>query len=602
MKSSFCALVLLLHQAVALPQAFTFADYVITASGDFYEEVPPAPTATEAASQDTTLENIDGHGVKEALDRGQNEAPEPVDVGHQQAPEPGFIPVYSAAGLFVAELIIGEDILYLAVDTGSFHFWVISSLMPEACGQAIAAGGGCYTAGPSAKNFTSSQNYTFGYKDGTVVFGAAVVEEDIGSAGIFGAVSWSEQIVALPESAKPWPADSGISGVFPLGFNEKAYEAARAADAGYREVANGTESLDELTLDITNWHFFTTYFKPGAQMFLGFDYDPTALYEGDLAEVPVSSINGSWFVQPDASWVAATQAPIVGGAAPTPAPPPAPAPPASTATPAPAPAPTQTVTSTINGAIFVYYIYTIDGVVTTSTATESMTTTATDLSTTSVANITITAPFSNSTTTGGTDTVPTTDMSTTPTDMTSMTDTTESAVSTATETATTTVGPQRFVKRESVPQMPILLDTGSEETHIDTDTVKAIYGALSGSCLTVEGRLHNCTYPCTFNYSTFTIEPEYPATIQLPWGAHPITVDTTQLVSEVYEDCHPENGANVCTSTCRGTIQEQKAGASYYVYGATVFKSSFFKWDTKDNGKVGAAPYTGGAGEAWYYE
>ena len=93
---------------------------------------------------------------------------------------------------------------------------------------------------------------------------------------------------------------------------------------------------------------------------------------------------------------------------------------------------------------------------------------------------------------------------------------------------------------------PILLDTGSKETLLDLDSVVKIYAAISGSCITTGGTLHNCTFPCVTDYATFTVKPEYPAAIGLPWGGATIPVDLTQFATEVYNVCKPKAGETKC--------------------------------------------------------
>ncbi|KAF3211232.1 hypothetical protein TWF191_010810 [Orbilia oligospora] len=153
---------------------------------------------------------------------------------------------------------------------------------------------------------SSQQTVEPGYRDGTQASGTQIYSDNVSAAGIFGAAAWSKQVFALPSQLQHWDGSSGISGILPLGFNAKEYWTSKASSSTSTTSPtsnNSTEKiLDESPLDITNWHFFTTYFKPGSQMFVGFDYDPKDLYEGNLVEVPVAAINGSWFVMPDSTW------------------------------------------------------------------------------------------------------------------------------------------------------------------------------------------------------------------------------------------------------------------------------------------------------------
>ncbi|EWC47597.1 hypothetical protein DRE_03217 [Drechslerella stenobrocha 248] len=552
------------HKALSLPQAFSSDAFAISTdqSADA-SHIPAASIAPESQGGVWTSLTAAGSSTPTTADvTATPTSPSPTTSGAsivgdgndddgtptgdsandfiaapQETARAGFIPVYPAGGAFVAELNIGDNLLYLRVDTGSFHFWVISNLMPDICTSAIRAGSGCYTQGTSATPLpTATAGYTFRYRDGVKASGSSAVIENVGAAGIFGSVAWASQVVALPATVTPWDGNSGVSGVFPLGFSAQAYQEARAGGS-----ANLTEIIDQSPLGLNNWHFFTTYFKPGAQMFLGFDYDPVELYRGPLAEVSIAAINGSWFVQPDESWSTAAQ----GSAT------------AAATTDAGSAMPTSTGPAMATGADS----DTLADTTATVSATESVETTTT------VQRSSSDAPMET------------------------------------TEIMKRQHHPANVVKRQlGSERLPILLDTGSEDTYIDADTVKAIYTALSGSCLTIQGSLHNCTYPCTFDHANFAISPEYPATIQLPWGASAISIDTKQLVAEVYDECEPEKGKKSCSSTCRGSIQAQKSGAAHYVYGAVVYKSAFFKWDTSGNGTVGMAPYSDRGGEPWFYE
>ncbi|EPS39659.1 hypothetical protein H072_6552 [Dactylellina haptotyla CBS 200.50] len=571
----------------------------------------------EAVAQDTSQPasptHLDDHAIIEVLQSAATETPS-VDSGSisqdinsitsatdnefilasQQSAEPGFVPVYFAGGYFVAELTIGsEDLVFLKVDTSSFHFWVISSLLPELCRPALRTGAGCYTPGPDAEVVPNNARYTFTYPDGLMVTGTKVYSDAVSAADIFGAAKWEKQILALPEIVEPWDDESGIGGVLPLGFNAKQYWASRSSSSS-TGAGNTTENvLAESPLDITNWHFFTTYFKPGRQMFIGFDYEPKELYAGSLMEVPVAGINGSWFVQPDGNWATVS----VGGAAGT----------SNTTT-----AETITGSSTETAA----------GSESMMSGTGSDMSWSTTANGTSVEEVTATDSGSGSETTadaaastGADITEPTATDTVETTDATSV----ELTVDTATaslETGITSIAANAqlamqtssgdIVKRDTTPQagseeLPILLDTGSKETYISSTAVKSIYGALSGSCLTVNGGLYNCTYPCSFNYSSFAIKPKYDTTIGLPWGTTTIALDMTQFASEVYDECHPVTGEDTCSMTCRGLIQATKPGREYHVYGSVVFKSAFFKWDTSGNGTVGMAPYADRGGGSWYY-
>ncbi|KAK6360242.1 hypothetical protein TWF730_006392 [Orbilia blumenaviensis] len=517
-----------------------------------------------------------------------------------QSTEPGFVPVYFAGGYFVAEFTIGSSYLLIKVDTSSFHFWVISNVLPDECKEATQAGSGCYKPDPTATPIAGSVGYTFRYRDGAQASGTEIYADNISAAGIFGAASWTKQVFALPSQLEEWDASSGMSGILPLGFNAKEYWMSKSSSSSTSTTmttssgSNSTEEiLDESPLDITNWHFFTTYFKPGSQMFIGFDYEPKDLYEGSLTEVAVAPINGSWFVMPDSTWAgvavesgssgssgsgsgaesttAAAATPTDSGSG------------GGDASATSAEAGGETPASTAEGGDMTVSVTSTD-------TTESVSVTATESGTT--------------TTTAAEDS--------TITETASSTDTESLSVEGAPNTqlvGTNNIRKHRRVKKRqdstasssSSSQYPILLDTGSKETLLDATTVKSIYDSLQGSCLTVAGSLHNCTFPCSFNYSNFAITPEYSSSIGLPWGSTTIPVDLTQFSSEVYDGCHPESGAETCSSTCRGLIQAQKPGKEYYIYGALVFKSAFFKWDTTGNGTVGMAPYKARGGSSWYY-
>ncbi|KAF3191408.1 hypothetical protein TWF225_001540 [Orbilia oligospora] len=524
----------------------------------------------------------------------------------QQTVEPGFVPVYSAGGHFVAEVTIGSSYLLIKVDTSSFHFWVISNLLPDVCREATKAGSGCYKSDPEATVIPGNVGYTFRYRDGTQASGTQIYSDTVSAAGIFGAAAWSKQVFALPSQLQHWDGSSGISGILPLGFNAKEYWTSKASSSTSTTSPtsnNSTEKiLDESPLDITNWHFFTTYFKPGSQMFVGFDYDPKDLYEGNLVEVPVAAINGSWFVMPDSTW--ATVAVGSGSASAT----------AAATDAGSTPAATATDTGSGSGAGSSARDSGSVSASPTDTETNSPAATATDsVNSTSITTTDAGDAGSATATDSGSTAATTTDQESTITETASSmeTSTVESlSVENAANTQLVATAGTDSIKKRSLQkrqdsasmQYPILLDTGSKETLIDTATVKSIYNSLQGSCLTVNGGLHNCTFPCSFNYSNFAITPEYPASIGLPWGQTTIPVDLSQFASEVYDGCHPESGADSCSSTCRGMIQAQKQGKEYYIYGTLVFKSAFFKWDTSGNGTIGMAPYAGRAGGSWYYQ
>ncbi|KAF3942460.1 hypothetical protein ABW19_dt0200397 [Dactylella cylindrospora] len=467
----------------------------------------------------------------------------------EQSTEPGIVPAYMAGGYFVAELNIGEQLLFLRIDTGSFHFWVLSNESPELCTSALQAGSGCYTANPTATPLPEASPYSFKYGDGTKAQGTQVVLDSVAAAAIFGSASWASQVVAMPATVTPWDGSSGVSGVLPLGLDMKAY-----LDS-ITEGANSTDdAVDELPLDITDWHFFTTYFKPGSQMFIGFNYDPVNLYTGSWIQVSVAAINGSWFVQPDSTWATPTHASGSASAAVTDTP-------ASTAS--------ELWSSTLTTEV-------------------SESPAASDAS--SAEDTTATAGTAESSTVTETSTV-------------SASDTLSQVALAALPTAGSTVNSDSegiTLKRDT--ELPILLDTGSVETLLHADTVKSIYDSISGSCVTLDGALTNCTYPCTLNYTSLAVTPEYPATIELPWGSATITLDLSQFSTEIYRSCHADSGASDCEATCRGSIQPQDAGANHHVYGTIVYKSALFKWDTSDNGTVSMAPYASRGGESWFYE
>ncbi|KAK6528394.1 hypothetical protein TWF281_009635 [Arthrobotrys megalospora] len=543
---------------------------------------------TGGTSSDSTNESRDiAQDINEIVEGTENE----FLAASQQSVEPGFVPVYFAGGYFVAELTIGSSYLLIKVDTSSFHFWVVSNLLPDMCREATKSGSGCYKPDASATSIPGDVGYTFRYKDGTQASGKQIYSDNVSAAGIFGAAAWTKQVLALPSQLQHWDASGGISGILPLGFNAKSYWSSKASSTTSTtgSSSNSTEEiLDESPLDITNWHFFTTYFKPGSQMFIGFDYEPKDLYEGTLTEIPVAPINGSWFVMPDSTWATVGLASASGSATAA----------ATDARTTPEATPMDSATESEAA--------TTESPDTESVDTESSTPTdgGDSGSTTPTDAAAATTDESSPTETMG------------PTDTTSPTDTgasesfsidlpvnTQLVATAGTDSIKRSIRSRLAKRQDSASlQYPILLDTGSKETFIDSATVKSIYNSLQGSCLTVGGNLQNCTFPCSFNYSNFAITPEYPASIGLPWGLTTIPVDLTQFSSEIYDGCHPASGSDACSSTCRGLIQAQKPGKEYYVYGALVFKSAFFKWDTSGNGTIGMAPYAGRGGGSWYYQ
>ncbi|KAK6500848.1 hypothetical protein TWF506_003609 [Arthrobotrys conoides] len=568
---------------------------------------PIANTNTGLDISDSATESRDiSQDINSVVESTENE----FLAASQQTVEPGFIPAYYAGGYFVAEVTIGTSYLLIKIDTSSFHFWVVSNLLPDLCRESAEAGSGCYKPDTAAGATAVPGNlgYTFRYKDGTQASGTQIYSDTVSGAGIFGSASWTKQIFAVPSQLQHWDGSSGISGILPLGFNSKSYWTSKASSSSTTSTTSSTSNnsteqiLDESPLDITNWHFFTTYFKPGTQMFVGFDYDPKDLYQGELVEVPVAPINGSWFVMPDSTWASVVAESGSAGA--------------SATTDAGAPAATATDSGPGSGpgsGSGSGEVSSADvSASPTNTATDSQVATATD---SGISTAVTTTDDSGSATATETSTAATTTETeeSTITGITSSTETrtveslsAENAPNTqlVASAGTNSIEKRRLRKRQdpTTPQYPILLDTGSKETLIDTPSVKSIYNSLQGSCLTVNGGLHNCTFPCSFNYSNFAITPEYPTSIGLPWGQTTIPVDLSQFASEVYDGCHPESGADSCSSTCRGMIQAQKPGKEYYIYGALVFKSAFFKWDTSGNGTVGMAPYAGRGGQSWYYQ
>ncbi|KAK6535463.1 hypothetical protein TWF694_001920 [Orbilia ellipsospora] len=527
--------------------------------------------------------------------------------------EAGVIPVYHANSYFVAEVNIGSSVVFLKLDTLSFHFWVVSPLLPEYCTVSLSTGAGCYDPGEGSEEVKVDGTYTFSYPGGVKASGKTVYADTITTEDFFGAAMWEKQIVALPDSLKNWNADAGITGVFPLGFNATQYYLVKAAEEGGSNATSAV--MTELPLNIADWHFFTTYFKPGTQMFIGFNYEGADLYQGSLVSVPVLGINGSWSVMPESTWGSVTvgnSSNAAGGVS-------------TMATESRATGtytPIETSTPQESGAIAssassesssnITILATETPIQSNASGSEEPTTTAPEEPMATTGNK---APLNSGSSLWSGILALESEVATVGNLIASAAPDTNIAIET---TAADVVKIKRDnnenVKRQSyldsaststassTGQFPILLDTGSAETYISATDVKTIYDALSGSCLTVDGGLHNCTYPCVYNFSSLSIMPAYETTVALAWGSGTtINIDMTQFASEVYNTCHPPVGSNSCSSTCRGTIQAQAPGREYYVYGSVVFKSAFFKWDTLENATVGMAPYADGNGGPWYY-